>query len=241
MPSRYGVGTRPFLEVHDEPEEVARSVQLAVRERTRLSCSIGIGDNKLRVKTATGFAKPAGIDRLTAHEWFDVMGGRPTEALWGVGKKTARRLANLGIESVRELAATDEPKLAAAFGPRTGPWLGALARGEDSSPVRSAPRRAKSRSLELTFDENVDDPAAIAAEVRRMAGELAGQFERDGRRAVGVTIKLRFAPFLTHSRSLRLEEPSSDTETLVAAANRALARFELDRPVRLVGVKADLQ
>jgi DNA polymerase IV len=229
-----------FLEVHDDPEEVARGIQVAVRARTGLSCSIGIGDNKLRAKTATGFAKPAGVHRLTAQEWFDAMGKRPTVALWGVGKKTARRLAGLGIETVRELAEADHGRLADSFGPRTGPWLRALARGEDDAPVTSAPRRAKSRSLQLTFDEDVDDPAAIAAEVKRMALELADHLERDGRRAVEVTIKLRFASFVTRSRSLRLEEASSDAGALTVAAHKVLARFDLDRPVRLVGVKANL-
>jgi DNA polymerase IV len=230
-----------FLEVDEDPEGIARRVQRAVAERTGLSCSIGIGDNKLRAKTATRFAKPAGIHTLTAGEWFDVMGKRPVDELWGVGKKSARRLADLGIETVRDLATAEDEELAAAFGPRTGPWLGALARGEDDSPVSSAPRRAKSRSLELTFEEDVDDAGAIAREVRRMAIELADYCKSHDRRAVGVTIKIRFAPFVTHSHSRRLPGPSSESDSLVAAADTAFARFELSKPVRLVGVKVDLE
>jgi nucleotidyltransferase/DNA polymerase involved in DNA repair len=229
-----------FLEVRGDAEQAARTIQRAVKERTRLSCSIGIGDNKLRAKTATGFAKPAGVHRLMARNWLEVMGDRPTEALWGVGKKSARRLADIGITTVFELADADEEQLAAAFGPRIGPWLGALARGEDGSPVVSAPRRAKSRSRELTFDENVDDPAEVAAEVKRLTVELADYCETRNRLAVGVTVKIRFAPFFTQSHSRRLKEPSAGRSALVAAADIALARFELDRPVRLVGVKVDL-
>lgn len=230
-----------FLNVSGDPENLAREIEAAMTSKTGLSCSIGIGDNKLRAKTATQFAKPAGVHWLTARDWFEVMGDRPTEALWGIGKKTARRLAEAGIKTVRELADADDAILATAFGPRSGPWLAALARGEGSSSVSGAPRRAKSRSMELTFDEDVDDPNVVAAEVKRMARDLAAEFHRNGRRAVGVTIKLRFAPFLTHSRSLRLEEPTSDADALAAAAHTALDRFELDRPVRLVGVKADLE
>lgn len=229
-----------FLEVPQSPEQTARDIQLAVYEHTQLSCSVGIGDNKLRAKTATEFAKPGGVYRLSAREWFDVMGARPTEALWGIGKKTGRRLTDVGIKTVRELAAADPAVLASTFGPRTGPWLRALARGEDSSPIDGTPRRAKSRSQEMTFDEDTDDRDAIIAEVDRMARELAEEFARDGRHAVGVTIKLRFAPFFTRSRSVRLEEPASDAGALVAGARLALARFDLDRPIRLVGVKADL-
>jgi nucleotidyltransferase/DNA polymerase involved in DNA repair len=230
-----------FLEASDDPKGTARGVQRAVRERTGLSCSIGIGDNKLRAKTATRFAKPAGIHTLTASEWFEVMGDRPAVELWGVGKKTARRLADLGIETVSDLATASDEELAVAFGPRTGPWLGALARGEDDSPVTSAPRQAKSRSLELTFEEDVENDDEIVHEVRRMVTELADYCESHGRRAVGVTIKIRFAPFVTRSHSRRLNQPSSDAEDLNAAADVALGRFEFAKPVRLVGVKADLE
>jgi nucleotidyltransferase/DNA polymerase involved in DNA repair len=230
-----------FLEAPDDAEVFARSIQDEVARETGLSCSIGIGDNKLRAKIAASFAKPAGISRLSASEWFEVMGNKRTEELWGIGKKTGRRLAELGIKTVRELATVDEERLAGHFGPRTGPWLIALARGEDSSPINSAPRRARSRSTELTFDENVDDPAAVAAEVMRMARELADHAQSSQRLVTGVAVKIRFAPFVTKSHSRRLNEPSADAEAITAAATVALGRFELGRPVRLVGVKTDFE
>lgn len=230
-----------FLQAPGDPEVVARDIQAAVSEATGLSASIGIGDNKLRAKTASGFAKPAGVYRLTAAEWFEVMGDRATGELWGVGKKSARRLAGLDIETVRQLAEADPEVLAAEFGPRTGPWLIALARGEGSSTIDSAPRRARSRSSELTFDENVDDPAVIDAEITRMALELAEHATSGDRLVVGVTVKVRFAPFFTTSRRVRLEESSAKAESITEAATRALGRFELDRPVRLVGVKVDFE
>jgi DNA polymerase-4 len=229
-----------FLEVHGEPERVARAIQTALTERTGLVCSVGIGDNKLRAKIATGFAKPAGVYRLTADNWFDIMADRPTEALWGIGKKTARRLAESGIGTVGDLARADEEQLAASLGPRTGPWLVALARGEALAGVSSVPHRAKSRGLELTFDENVEDSAVIFEEVERMARALGRELVEDGRPAVAVTLKLRFAPFVTRTRRVRLDRPTTDPEALAAAAARGLDHFELDRPVRLVGVKADL-
>jgi nucleotidyltransferase/DNA polymerase involved in DNA repair len=229
-----------FLDADGDPESIAAEIQRAVSKQTGLFCSIGIGDNKLRAKIASAFAKPGGIFRLVALNWDELMGDRRTEELWGIGKKTARRLSEVGIETVRELAGADERSLSHAFGPRTGPWLITLGRGEYRAPVDSAPRRAKSRSLELTFDEDVEDPARIAGEVKRMTHELAEHIESSGREVRGVTVKIRFAPFVTRSRSARLDEPSVDSAALSEAASQALARFELDRPVRLVGVKADL-
>ena len=63
---------------------------------TRLSCAIGIGETRLQAKTATGFAKPAGVARLTRAAWIETMGAKPVSALWGIGTRTAERLAELG-------------------------------------------------------------------------------------------------------------------------------------------------
>jgi DNA polymerase-4 len=93
-----------FLGVHTtDPEALAADVQRAVKDATGLSCAVGIGDNRLRAKLATGFAKPVGIYRLTRDNWVSVMGDRPTDALWGIGAKTARKLAAAGITTVAQL------------------------------------------------------------------------------------------------------------------------------------------
>jgi DNA polymerase-4 len=123
----------------DDPEALARDVQIAVAEACGLSCSVGVGDTKLRAKLATGFAKPAGIARLDRHNWMPVMAGRATDALWGVGPRTAAKLAAHGIGTVGQLAAADPAGLAERFGPTIGPWLRQLALG--GAPARCAASR----------------------------------------------------------------------------------------------------
>ena len=91
----------------DDPHRLALDIQRLVRESTSLHCSVGIGDNKLQAKLATDFGKPAGVFRLSTQTWFEMMGDRSTEALWGIGGKTAKKLAALNILSVRQLAGTD--------------------------------------------------------------------------------------------------------------------------------------
>jgi DNA polymerase-4 len=92
----------------DDPESVARAAQSAVLTATSLHCSVGIGDNKVRAKIATGFGKPRGIFRLTEDNWFEVMGARPTRDLWGVGSRVQQRLGEHGIRTVHDLADADE-------------------------------------------------------------------------------------------------------------------------------------
>jgi len=222
-----------------DPEELAREVQARVLERTRLWCSIGVGDTKLRAKLASGFAKPRGVFMLTRETWSSVMDGQPVEALWGIGTKTARKLHMLGIRLVEQLATADESMLAEAFGRRTGPWLRELATGEGSAEVSDAPRVARGHGRERTFQQDLTDPDEIRAEVSRLAHELMEDIRAEGRPVVRVVVKVRFAPFFTKQHGVKLAEPTEDEAAIEAGAQAALAKFELDRAVRLLGVRAE--
>ena len=170
-----------FLGVEtSDPEGFARSLATGVRAATQLDCTVGIGENKLQAKIATGFGKPAGVFRLTSANWFSVLGDRPTDALWGIGAKTAKKLAGLGIGTVSDLAAADPDALAAVFGPMTGPWLVLLGRGRGDADVDDSPYVARGHGKEETFQQNIADWSRVQAEVARIAGLLAGGPGRRG-------------------------------------------------------------
>ena len=222
-----------------DPEGFARQIAARIRAETQLDATVGIGQNKLQAKLATGFGKPAGVFRLTHETWFDVLGGRPTDALWGIGAKTAQKLAGLGIATVADLALAHPGALAAEFGPATGPWLVRLARGEDHSPVTSAPYVPRSRGREITFQIDLDDWEQVRAEVGRLADRVTADVAAEARPAIRVVVKVRYAPFFTSSHSRSLTQPTADGDAIRAAALEALERFTDRRPVRLVGVRAE--
>lgn len=224
----------------DDPEAFAAQLRAAVLERTGLHCSVGIGDNKLRAKIATEFGKPRGSYRLTAANWFEVMGDRPTDALWGIGRKTSKRLAGLDIHTVRELAGTDARFLAEAIGPTMGPWYRRLGRGVDSSPVDATPWVPRGRGHEITFQENLSDWGEIDAEFGRLATSVAEDVRELGRPIVRVVLKVRYAPFFTKHRSRKLPTPTDDPEVFATAVLALAAGLERDRAVRLIGVRAEL-
>ncbi|WP_091799458.1 DNA polymerase IV [Prauserella marina] len=223
----------------DDPEAFAEDVQRVVAEETGLSCSVGIGDNKMRAKVATGFGKPAGRYRLTRQNWMSVMAERGPDALWGIGSKTTHKLADMGITTVAALAAADPNELAARFGPTMGPYFRALAHGAGDREVTATPYVPRSRSRETTFQRNIADPAEIAGQIAALAGRVAEDVVAEGRPAVRVGVKVRFAPFVTQTKSITLEGPTSEAVVIERAALSVLERFELDRPVRLLGVKAE--
>ena len=223
----------------EDPEAVAREVQRRVREATSLDCSVGIGCNKLQAKLATGFGKPAGVFRLTDENWFDVLGDRPTDVLWGIGPKTAKRLAVIGIRTVAGLAAADLGLLAARFGPATGPWLRHLALGRSDAPVSSVPYLPRSRSRETTYQDDLTEWDQVRREVARVARQVAEDVSRERRTVTRVVVKVRYAPFITHTHGAALTRPTTDGSMIEQAAMAALERFTSRRPVRLLGVRAE--
>jgi nucleotidyltransferase/DNA polymerase involved in DNA repair len=230
-----------FLAVDtDDPEALARRLQQRVRSATGLECSVGIGENRLMAKLATGFGKPAGVFRLTHETWFEVLGNRPTDVLWGIGAKTAKKLAALGLSTVSELASADPAVLATQLGPTTGPWLVRLARGRDRSPVVGTPYLARSRSRETTFQEDLADWEDVRSQVRDLAARVTEDVVGEDRPATRVVVKVRYAPFRTHTHGVPLEAPTTDPAAIADAALAALELFTDRRPVRLLGVRAEL-
>ena len=225
----------------DDPEAFARGVQEAVLERTGLWSTIGIGDNRLQAKLASGFGKPRGVFVLTSDRWDESMFGLPTTELWGIGSKTAAKLAELGIRTVGQLATADGSALAERFGPSTGPWLASLGRGEGSAsvhtegwtakglsprahvparPHRSERGRRRGRQDRPRGGER-SPPGRAARRPRRGQGAVRPVLHQHPRRNAGRTHRGR-------RRGGRGRRP------------RALERFDLDRPVRLVGVRAEM-
>jgi len=224
----------------DDPEELATRVRTTVLAETGLSCAVGIGRTRLQAKTATGFAKPGGVARLTPDTWMSTMGARPVTALWGIGARTADRLAELGIRTVEELATADHRRLAAHFGPSIGPNLKLSGMGGHVSPIVDAPHVPRSRSKETTFTRDLTDPAEIQAHVARMAREVTASVVDDGRTVTHVAVKVRTSSFFTSNKISKLAEATTDADAVAAKALEVLGRFEIDRPIRLLGVRVVL-
>jgi DNA polymerase-4 len=122
-----------------------------------------------------------------------------------------------------------------------GPWYRRLGRGVDSSPVDATPYVARGHGRETTFQANLTDWSRVAAAVRELAAQVTADINAEGRPAVRVGMKLRYAPFETRSRSLTLPQPTSDAGPITEAALGLLTRFDQSRAVRLVGVRAEMQ
>ena len=121
-----------------------------------------------------------------------------------------------------------------------GPWYRRLGRGADTSPVVGTPYVARSHSRESTFQQNLTDWSVVESEVRRLARQVREDILRENRPVVRVEVKVRFAPFNTHTRSLTLDEATFAVDRIEQAAVELVNRFDSDRAIRLLGVRAEM-
>jgi DNA polymerase-4 len=122
----------------------------------------------------------------------------------------------------------------------TGPWLVQTARGLSPSPVVAAPYVPRSRGREITFQRDITDWDQVRSEVTRLARQVAAEIAGERRQALRVVVKVRYKPFLTHTHGHPLPAATVDAAAIERAALAALDRFPQRRPVRLLGVRAEL-
>jgi DNA polymerase-4 len=141
----------------------------------------------------------------------------------------------MGIRTVGELASADDGVLDRIFGARLGRELRERARGRDDRPVVTE-REQKSESRETTFPDDVSDRDVLNVTLDELADDVARGLTEGGHAGRTITLKIRLRPFRTHTRSRTIDAHTSDPAVIREVARRLLADFELDAPVRLLGV-----
>jgi DNA polymerase IV len=228
-----------YLELHDAvARDAAEAVQRAVRERMRLSCSLGVATCKVVAKIASDARKPGGITYVAAGAERAFLAPLAVAKLPGVGPKTRARLAAAGVETIGGLAALSDAELRALLPGSVGEDLRRRAQGIDPRPVAREPVAAVSISSEETFERDVADRRELHTQLRRMAGDLAESLQRRGLVARTVSAKLRYPDFSIATRSHTLAVGTDDGALIAQLACSLLDRALAERPgaLRLAGV-----
>jgi DNA polymerase-4 len=218
------------------PKAAMRRLAHRIEASTGLSCSVGIGPNKLVAKVASDAEKPKGFVALSRIEACERFRSEPCGLIPGIGPKTVERLSDEGISNLGELAAASPDRLAERFGPRLGAELARRAKFEDGAPVTQE-RKVVSESRETTFDTDVADPGQLETIMAGLSQRLWSALDGQGRSGRTVSIKVRLADFSTYTRARTFSEPVGSAEQLEHAALGLLRRHPPARPVRLLGVR----
>ncbi len=228
-----------FLDITDidtPPEEIAAEIKTRIAEETGLTCSIGIGPNKLLAKIASDMQKPDGLTIITADTVETNLRPLPVRKLWGVGPKTEAYLKDLGIKTVGELSSIPLEILVKEFGMSYGNYLYTASRGIDESPVVTH-WEPKSLSRETTFQKDIDNWQEIARNLAELTRDVVSDARQRGYKAKTVTVKVRFSDFKTLTRAKSVGTPTDSLEEIRKSAFDCLSRVQLEKKVRLLGVR----
>ncbi len=218
------------------PKAAMRRLITEISARTQLTCSVGIGPNKLVAKVASDAEKPAGFVVLTREQACARFAASPPSLIPGIGPKTAGRLAGLGVRTLAEMRALEPGLLVERFGPNLGRDLARRARFEHDGAVAEA-RKVVSESRERTFDADVRDAGELRALLERMTVDLCASLKAHGRTGRTIGIKVRLDDWTTVTRAHTLTEPTCDPRVVGEHAQALLAQYAPSRPVRLLGVR----
>ncbi|MBI5947416.1 MAG: DNA polymerase IV [Chloroflexi bacterium] len=219
---------------------IAAAIRQRVRDEIGITASAGVSINKLVSKVASDAGKPDGLVVVPAGEEAAFFAPRPIRELPMVGPKTAATLATLGIKTIGDIARMPPAALVARFGSH-GAELAARARGVFDAPVLSGHAAAKSVSREMTFDADEPSRDRLRAVLRGQAERVAADLAHQGRSARTVTLKLRFPPFETLTRSWTGPTSVDLADDLFEAGANLFERAWEEhgrRPVRLLGLGA---
>lgn len=221
-------------------EEIGRKIKQDIWSELRLIASVGVAPNKFLAKLASDMDKPDGFTVITADVIQETLDPLPVTRIWGVGRVTAQKFHALGIHTISDLRQKSLEQLGKQFGSH-GKHFWQLARGIDDRMV-VPDRKAKSVSHETTFPTDIEDPDQLRAWLLELTEQVARRLRNSNLVARLIQLKVRYDNFDTITRSKRLEQATSSTQSIWQTA---IQLFEHKLPkrhlrVRLLGVGAGL-
>ncbi len=227
------------------PPTIGRAIRQAVRDTLHLNCAVGVARSKLLAKLASRAAKPTaaltgpragpGVVVVPPDGELAFLHPLPVRALWGVGAATGKRLSDLGVETVGDLAAISVDTLCRVVGVAHGRHLAALSRGEDPRSV-VAVQEVKSVGHEETFATDLHDHDASHGHVVRMSDAVATRMREAGLRGRTISIKVRFGDHTTITRSHTVSGALDSPRAIGAVAGALLDGVDISSGIRLLGV-----
>ena len=223
--------------LHGSAIEIAGKIRQMIRERTELTASVGVADNKLVAKIASDLDKPDGLVVIDDGNCRDRLDPLPVSVIPGIGPQTLARLHKVSIYSVGDLRLATDRDLESVFG-RFAQRTRERASGIDNRPVVSS-REEKSISAEETYDADLADRGTMERELLRLSETMAARLRKAELQAGTVQIKIRQSDFQTFTRQKSLQPPINNTDQIYQVACDLLSSWLEDNPgtrVRLLGV-----
>lgn len=224
--------------LYPDPIKLAHEMKNRIRDELGFTVNVGIGRNKLCAKMASDFEKPDKVHTLFPDEIADKMWPLPVGELFGCGESTAKKLIEMHIKTIGELAGTSESLLLNVFGEKSAHYLHNAANGIDDSPVINEEREAKSYSVENTTEDDVTDFETASHILLAEADIVGGRLRADEVKAFTITVIFRTGDMKRHSHGRKMENSTDITSEIYDTAVMLMKESWKGEPLRLIGLSA---
>jgi DNA polymerase IV (archaeal DinB-like DNA polymerase) len=224
----------PEVRNFEEAALCALRIKDEVQRQERITCSVGVGSNKLIAKIASSFQKPDGLTVVRPEDVREFLFPLSVSKIPGIGEKTTEALKVMGITRVEELANCDIQLLSERFG-KMGLQMKQVANGLDFGEVRDR-EGVKSISRHGTFEEDTSDPVKISDSLEMLVGSVHSTLLNHRFLFKTVTLTVRFEDFSTYTRSKTVSIWTSDIYVIKKTIMNLLSEFLGRQKIRLVGV-----
>jgi DNA polymerase-4 len=223
--------------LHGSGSNIAGSIKRAIKERTQLTASVGVAENKLVAKIASDLDKPDGLAIVTADNCRATLDPLLVSVIPGIGRQTLVRLHAVNIRTIADLRLAPDHDLEPIFG-RFTQRTRERASGIDNRPVVSD-REEKSVSAEETFAIDLSDRQQMDRELLALSETTSRRLRKSQLQAGTIQIKIRQSDFQTFTRQKSLQPPTNNTDQIFGIARELLTSWLESNPdarIRLLGV-----
>ena len=218
--------------------DFAQKIQKEIFDNLKFTVNIGIANNKLCAKMASDFSKPNKIHTLYDYEIKEKMHPLPIEDLFGVGKQKSKKLRDIGIKTIGDLAKKKEQDLKRLF-KNQAQYLIRIANGIDSSEVNPNEFVPKGISHEITLKEDATSKIELYNYLQVLSEMIAKRIIKENKYASTICVILKDNKFRRYSHQKKLRNPISNYKEIFKYSKEVLDAFYNNEPIRLIGIRLD--
>ncbi|MDW8800694.1 DNA polymerase IV [Clostridium sp. A1-XYC3] len=223
-----------ITDINKRPLDMANFVKNRVRKETGLTISAGLSYNKFLAKLASDWNKPNGLKIIGKDEVPKILFPLSIDKVHGLGKKSAKKLNNIGVYTIEELYKLPQDLLVEFFG-KFGIDIYDRIRGIDKREVQIL-RERKSIGRETTLSNDTNDKEELKLYIKAFAGSIADTLENKNVKGKNITIKTKTSSFVNHTKSKTLSYYISNEEDIYREACSILEELEFEEKIRLIGI-----
>ena len=217
---------------------LAQQIKNSIRDRLKLSCSIGIAPNKMLSKIASDHNKPDGMTVVSPDKITEFLEPLKIRVIPGIGKKTEERFSQMNMQTVRDLKKLDIFTLNKEFGRKTGTYIFNAVRGQNEEAVKEKESSIQYSRI-MTLKEDSKEYDCLSENVQYLCGEIHNTVMKNNKMFRSVGIQFVHSDMSNKTRSKVLKNSTMSIDELEKNTLYLLrdALEHQDKAIRRVGVR----